>query len=158
VEQARITQILRIAFRVLAAMTIAAFVPFATIAYAFLPVKIRELLAFYPEPYPWGTESYRADRQRILVGLVIDMVLYVFGSLSLVALASIASGAFSRRGQRWSWAIAALTGAAIAVHLRPTIGPNTDRSWVAMVVVIPVATSIVSCAGFVHALLRNSSD
>jgi hypothetical protein len=86
------------------------------------------------------------------------MVLYVFGSVSLVALASIASGAFSRRGQRWSWAIVALTGAAIAVHLRPTIGPDTDRSWVAMVLVIPVATSIVSCAGFVHALLRNSSD
>jgi len=120
-----------------------------------LAVKIRELLAFYPEPYPWGKNRTVLTDNAFSSKLVIDMVLYVFAQFRWSPLPQSPAGRFREEGSAGLGQSPRLPGP----QSPSTFGRRSARTRIVpgwrWCFLIPVATSIVSCAGFIHALLRN---
>jgi hypothetical protein len=140
-------------------MCLVAALPLAWIKYPWMPATIMETVASYHEPYPDGTASYLADRNRLFAEWHLATALYILGTASLVGLGSIATQRASRRLQIACWILAGITGMAVAGFERSRIASDMKSAYAIMAVWLPLAITGISIVGLGLTMgLRSKAD
>lgn len=105
-----------------------------------------------------GTEEYLADRNAQLVRYCVAMILYLSGFVAYWGLIGIAFNRIRRNGELIVWICAMLTGFGMAAYNWDSVIPNTDISYAAVVIYVPISIGILSTIALILWLAENRAE
>jgi hypothetical protein len=121
--------------------------PLALLTYPWLPATVVEFVELRHDPPPSATLSFREYRAQRLQHVTLALLLYGLGTVSLCGLLAIAAAnALPWLLELTTWAMTAVTGAAIA-RFEYSTGPGADPAYVFMTVYLPSIISVIAAVG-----------
>jgi hypothetical protein len=129
----------------LATATLAIAVPVVFLKLPWLPATVQSFVQTATESTANGTTGYIKDHGERLWRLVAALLFYIIGLWAIVGLSGIALGL--RRclaAQRIAWLSALIIGVGLPIFDSVRIAPSTDRSYVFLVIYLPIGIAVLS--------------
>lgn len=106
-----------------------------------------------------GTSSYIEEKSSRLQRGMFALGLYVFGSIAVIGLVGIATNLIQRKILLLViWFAVILVSSGLVIFELPAIGNDTDRVYVAIFVILPIAVALVATCAFAISAKNTSAS
>lgn len=131
--------------------------PTAFLKLPWLPATVMVLCQDYRDLRVPGSDSYIRDREQDVARCWAAIGLYAVGIIALAGLIGIAFG-FCRGGRQvLPWCASLAVGVGLPLFDSVRIAPQTDKSYVAMVIYVPLVVAVLSIFAL-RAVLRGAKN
>jgi hypothetical protein len=105
-----------------------------------------------------GTPGHIADRNTWIFTYSTALFLYLTGFIAYWGLFAVGFNLLRKPWELLIWICAIITGFGMALHNWNSVGPSTDRSFVSMIIYIPLVVAFFSIVSFVLRLMQNTAE
>lgn len=106
-----------------------------------------------------GTPSYIEEKSSRLQRAMFALGLYVFGLVAVIGLVGITTNLIQRKVLLLAiWFTVILVSSGLVIFELPAVGNDTDRVYVAIFVILPIAVALVAACAFAISVKNTSSS